>query len=44
MLVGTLGQDGNVLGRPVDVVEEEDGSLLFSDDYTNKIFRISKKK
>lgn len=42
MLVSTLGQDGNPLARPVDIVEEKDGSLLFSDDQGNRIYRISK--
>ena len=42
MLVSTLGKDGNVLGRPVDCVEDSDGSLLFSDDQANRIFRVSK--
>lgn len=42
-IVKTLSADGNeVLGRPVDVVEAPDGSLLFSDDKTRKIYRISK--
>ena len=44
MLVSTLGQNGDVLGRPVDVVEEKDGNLLFSDDGGNRIFRISRVK
>ena len=39
-----LGKDGGVLGRPVDVVEEPSGDLLFSDDGTNRIYRISKVK
>ncbi len=43
MLVGTLkGQQ--VLGRPVDVIEEPDGNVLFSDDQNNAIYRISKVK
>ena len=42
MLVSTLSQDMNTLGRPVDVIEEADGNLLFSDDGGNKIYRISK--
>ena len=42
-IVSTL--DGqNVLGRPVDCTEESDGSILFSTDDTNKIYRISKIK
>jgi glucose/arabinose dehydrogenase len=45
MMVGTLAEDGKtVLGRPVDVAEAPDGSLLFSDDLTNRIYRISKVK
>ena len=43
MLVSTLDpKSGDVLGRPVDCVEEADGSLLFSDDHTNRIYRVSK--
>ena len=36
-----LGADGKVLGRPVDVEQDLDGSLLISDDYGNKIYRLS---
>lgn len=32
------------IGRPVDVLELPDGSLLISDDYANCIYRISYKK
>ena len=32
MLVGTLGQDGAVLARPVDVVEAPDGTIYFTAD------------
>jgi len=28
-------------GRPVDITEMKDGSLLISDDYSNKIYRIT---
>ena len=42
LLVGGIGQDGKVIGRPVDVVEEPDGNILFTDDQTNRIYRISK--
>ena len=43
MLVGTL--DGqNPLARPVDVVEEPGGSLLFSDDQGGAIYRLTKTK
>ena len=42
-IVKTLKADGSdALGRPVDVVEAADGSLLFSDDRTRKIYRISR--
>jgi glucose/arabinose dehydrogenase len=34
---------GNVLGRPVDIIVSDDGSLLVSDDNAGKIFRISYK-
>ncbi len=46
MLVGTLGANGTVYGRPVDVVQAPDGSLLFSDDeglpgsHQGRIYRI----
>lgn len=42
LLVGCIGQDGKVIGRPVDVAEEPDGNILFTDDSTNRIYRISK--
>lgn len=42
-LVSTIDpKSGEVLGRPVDCVEDTDGSLLFSDDQTNRIYRVSK--
>lgn len=41
MLVGTLNENSDVLGRPVDVAEAPDGTILFSDDATGKIYRIS---
>lgn len=34
-------KDGNVWGRPVDIQVAPDGSLLFSDDKGEKIWRIS---
>ena len=34
-------RNGNVIGRPVDVVEGADGSLFVSDDYSGTIYRIS---
>ncbi len=42
-LVGTLGPDPQKpLARPVDCAEAPDGTILFSCDRTNKIYRISK--
>ena len=41
MIVGTLGEDHEVLARPVDVIEAPDGSLLFtSDSPEQRVFRI----
>lgn len=41
MIVGTLGEDHEVLARPVDVIEAPDGSLLFSSDSPEQmIYRI----
>ena len=34
-------QDGHIWGRPVDLQEMDDGSLLVSDDHSGTIFRIS---
>lgn len=36
-----ITDDGEVLGRPVDVELAPDGSLLVSDNYGNKIYRLS---
>jgi glucose/arabinose dehydrogenase len=42
-LVSTLTKDGRgVLARPVDCVETADGSVLFSCDHTNAIYRLSR--
>ena len=43
-IVKTLSDDGKetVLGRPCDVIEAPDGSLLFSDDKNRAVYRISK--
>jgi glucose/arabinose dehydrogenase len=38
---GWLKDNGTVIGRPVDVIVAEDGSLLVSDDNAGKIYRIS---
>ena len=42
-IVSTLapGENGGVLARPVDCTEAADGTILFSCDMTNKIYRIS---
>ena len=42
MILSTLSADGNnVLARPVDCVEAPDGSMLWSCDQTNRVYRIS---
>ena len=38
---GWLKADGKVVGRPVDIIEWPDGSLLVSDDLADVIYRIS---
>jgi glucose/arabinose dehydrogenase len=38
---GWLRPTGEVLGRPVDVLEMPDGSLLVSDDHRGVIYRIT---
>lgn len=40
---GWLNSDDTVWGRPVDVLQLADGSLLVSDDYANAIYRITYK-
>jgi len=35
-----LSENGQVLGRPVDVVQEPGGALIISDDYGNTIYRL----
>ena len=40
---GWLSKDGNVLGRPVDILETPDGSLLISDDKLGVIYKIEYK-
>jgi len=34
-------KDGKAWGRPVDILELPDGSLLVSDDYANAVYRIT---
>ena len=41
---GSLDDRQKVLGRPCDVVEAPDGTLLFTDTQTRKIYRISRIK
>lgn len=41
VFLGGFLNSGNVSGRPVDVQELADGSLLVSDDYTGTIYRIT---
>jgi glucose/arabinose dehydrogenase len=38
---GWLNENGEYLGRPVDVQVLNDGSLLVSDDFAGAIWRIS---
>ncbi|MGN8554497.1 UNVERIFIED_CONTAM: hypothetical protein OHV15_18115 [Microbacterium sp. SLM126] len=38
---GWLTPNGEYIGRPVDVQQLQDGSLLVSDDYAGAIYRIS---
>jgi glucose/arabinose dehydrogenase len=38
---GWLSQEGEVWGRPNDVLQLPDGSLLVSDDYNGVIYRVS---
>jgi hypothetical protein len=43
-LVGFIVNDGDAWGRPVAVVEASDGSLIFTDDGANMVYRISYKR
>ncbi|MBM7071186.1 PQQ-dependent sugar dehydrogenase [Shewanella sp. 202IG2-18] len=38
---GWLGDKNQVLGRPVDILNMPDGSILISDDYANAVYRVS---
>jgi len=40
---GWLSKDGTVLGRPVDILEMPDGSLLISDDKLGIIYKVEYK-
>lgn len=39
-ITGWLDEDGKVSGRPVDVLFLDDGSMLISDDYGGKVYRV----
>ena len=41
---GWLKPDGTVLGRPVDILQTHDGSLLISDDHLGVIYKVEYKK
>ena len=32
---------GTVIGRPVDLVEDKQGNIYLSDDYTGRIYKIT---
>jgi glucose/arabinose dehydrogenase len=34
-------QNNNYIGRPVDVMNMPDGSMLVSDDYNGAVYRVS---
>jgi len=40
-VTGFVRPDGGVWGRPVGVTVASDGSLIFSDDGTNSVWRVS---
>ena len=40
-IYGWLQGEEDIRGRPVSIVQLEDGSLLISDDHTGKIYRVS---
>jgi glucose/arabinose dehydrogenase len=39
--VGWLNKDGEYIGRPVDLAQLRDGSILVSDDFAGAVYRIS---
>ena len=41
---GWIGADGKYRGRPNDVLQAKDGSLMVADDFTGAIYRISYSK
>ena len=44
VFAGTWLDDQKILGRPADVIQAPDGSLLVADDQTSAIYRISYQK
>lgn len=40
VFTGGFLRNGKIAGRPVDIAELRDGSLLISDDFSNKIYRV----
>jgi glucose/arabinose dehydrogenase len=40
LITGFL-EDNKYIGRPVDVLQIKDGSLLVSDDYNGAVYRVS---
>ncbi|WNY64601.1 sorbosone dehydrogenase family protein [Borreliella carolinensis] len=39
-LYGFLKPDNSKFGRPVDIITYYDGSILFTDDFRNKVYRV----
>jgi glucose/arabinose dehydrogenase len=44
IFAGTFLEDQKITGRPADIIQAPDGSLLVADDQNSAIFRISYKK
>ncbi|MDF2441371.1 MAG: hypothetical protein JWN98_2355 [Abditibacteriota bacterium] len=42
MMVSTLNAENNNIGRPVDCVEAANGTVLWSDDQNNRVYRLSR--
>ena len=40
-ITGWLQSEEDIRGRPVSIVQLQDGSLLISDDHSGKIYRVS---
>jgi len=38
---GWLGEDGKAKGRPVDILQLRDGSILISDDFSGSVYRVT---